>query len=232
MKKYSSVIMLGAPGSGKGTQGRLLAALPKYFHCACGDVFRSVRTGTELGRIFQVFSSQGQLVPDEVTIRLWLDYISHCESTHIFEPSRQLLVLDGIPRNIEQATLLEQFVKVKAIIHLESASTQNLVGRIQRRAIKENRHDDVKEDVILQRLEIYEKLSRPLLKYYSERLVHHLDALQPPAAIHRQIVDIIQETVPLAAQSKSWNSYPIPLQVEPGLELGHKKGIDDVIQNC
>ena len=231
MKKYSSIIMLGAPGSGKGTQGRLLAALPEYFHCACGDVFRSVRTDTELGRIFQVFSGQGQLVPDEVTIRLWLDYISRHESTHIFEPSRQLLVLDGIPRNIEQAKLLEQFVKVKAVIHLESVSTQKLVARIKRRAIKENRHDDAREDVIRQRLEIYEKLSQPLLEYYSEALVHHLDALQSPTVIHGQVLNIIHESVPPAIKSKSWDSHPIPLEVESSLEFGHKNGNNDIIQN-
>jgi adenylate kinase len=186
--KYRSIILLGAPGSGKGTQGKALNALPEFFHCACGDVFRSINPDTKLGRIFLDYSKQGQLVPDEVTIRLWLDYISGCQRNQTFRPDEQCLVLDGIPRNLAQAKLLEPFLKVLSVIHLQSVSNEELVARIKRRALKENRHDDAVEAVILRRLEVYEKESQSLLSHYSSSIRHSVDAQQPASAIHDQII--------------------------------------------
>jgi adenylate kinase len=69
--KYQTYILFGAPGSGKGTQGRTLGSIPRFFHCACGDVFRSIDTRTKVGRAFLDYSSKGQLVPDEITVELW-----------------------------------------------------------------------------------------------------------------------------------------------------------------
>ena len=68
--KYETYLIIGAPGSGKGTQGKILGAIPRFFHCACGDVFRSLDTRTELGQAFLEYSSKGQLVPDEITVQL------------------------------------------------------------------------------------------------------------------------------------------------------------------
>ena len=70
-KQYDTFLFFGAPGSGKGTQGQVLGRLPRFFHCACGDVFRSLDTRTPLGQEFLHYSSQGMLVPDELTVRLW-----------------------------------------------------------------------------------------------------------------------------------------------------------------
>jgi len=66
-------LIFGAPGSGKGTQGRALGTLPGFFHCASGDVFRSIDTRSSLGKAFVEYSSKGQLVPDEITVELWRD---------------------------------------------------------------------------------------------------------------------------------------------------------------
>lgn len=186
--KYQSVIILGAPGSGKGTQGKALNALPDFFHCACGDVFRSINPHTKLGRIFLDYSQRGQLVPDEATIRLWLDYISRCQRSHTFHPNEQCLVLDGIPRNIIQAKLLEPFLEVLAVFHLQNASNDELAARIKKRALKENRQDDAVETVIFRRLEVYGVESQPLLKHYSHSLLHPIDARQSASAIHDQII--------------------------------------------
>ena len=60
--KYQTYILFGAPGSGKGTQGRTLGSIPRFFHCACGDVFRAIDTRTKVGRAFLEYSSKGQLV--------------------------------------------------------------------------------------------------------------------------------------------------------------------------
>src|SRR5436309_1991173 len=73
--RYNTFILFGAPGSGKGTQGKTLGTIPRFYHCACGDVFRSIDTRTKVGKAFLEYSSKGQLVPDEITVELWREAI-------------------------------------------------------------------------------------------------------------------------------------------------------------
>ena len=67
--KYRTILLFGAPGSGKGTQGKILGTVPGYFHFACGDAFRNLRIEDPMGKAFIEYSSEGQLVPDETTDR-------------------------------------------------------------------------------------------------------------------------------------------------------------------
>ncbi len=94
---YKSILLFGAPGSGKGTQGKILGTIPGFYHCACGDVFRAVDAHSELGKAFIQYSSKGQLVPDDLTVRLWAAQIEAMEDAGIFRPATDYLVLDGIP---------------------------------------------------------------------------------------------------------------------------------------
>ena len=105
--KYKTFILFGAPGSGKGTQGKTLGSIPRFFHCPCGDVFRSIDTRTEVGKAFLEYSSKGQLVPDEITVELWKEAIDAAVDAHKFKPDIDTLVLDGIPRNVNQAKIME-----------------------------------------------------------------------------------------------------------------------------
>ena len=73
--KYKTFLLFGAPGSGKGTQGKTLGTIPRFYHCACGDVFRSIDTRSKVGKAFLDYSSRGQLVPDEITVELWREAI-------------------------------------------------------------------------------------------------------------------------------------------------------------
>src|SRR5271167_324489 len=75
MNRYVTYLFLGAPGSGKGTQGKVFGAIPRFFHCACGEVFRSLDLRTPLGQKFVEFSSKGLLVPDDLTVELWRNKI-------------------------------------------------------------------------------------------------------------------------------------------------------------
>jgi adenylate kinase len=167
--------MFGAPGSGKGTHGRILGSIPGFFHCACGDVFRNLRPDTELGKVFLNYSSKGQLVPDKPTIELWRKTISASTQSMRFHPKVDTLVLDGIPRSVEQAKILKNTLNVVAVFYLTSKKTENLVARLQRRALKDNRLDDANMDIIRQRLRVYEKETRPVLKFYGKKLVHNIN---------------------------------------------------------
>src|SRR5436190_455910 len=116
--KYKTYLLFGAPGSGKGTQGKILGTIPNFFHCSCGDVFRSLTIESELGKIFLDYSSKGQLVPDEPTVRLWREKIKGQQSLGHFNPERDTLLLDGIPRNPNQAEMLSDTLDVKAVFYL------------------------------------------------------------------------------------------------------------------
>lgn len=189
--KYRTILLFGAPGSGKGTQGKILGTIPNYYHCACGDVFRSLRIDSELGRIFLEYSGRGQLVPDEATIRLWRQSIKGSKELGQFHPEHDTLVLDGIPRNPNQARILEDTLNVRAIINLTCSDMDKMVARLQRRALKENRLDDANLDVIRKRLETYEKETKPVLEYYGPALVHTLDSTASPLRVMRDILDIL-----------------------------------------
>ena len=80
--RYNTFILFGAPGSGKGTQGKTLGTIPRFYHCACGDVFRSIDTRTKVGKAFLDYSSKGELVPDEITVELWREAIEAAVDAH------------------------------------------------------------------------------------------------------------------------------------------------------
>ena len=191
--KYRTILMFGAPGSGKGTHGRNLGVIPGFFHCACGDVFRSLRHDSPLGKTFLKHSSRGELVPDRPTIELWRHFIDSSTKIGRFHPGEDTLVLDGIPRNAPQAEMLSDTLDVVAMFYLTS-SRENLVARMQRRAIKDNRLDDANLDVIRQRLKIYEKETKPVINFYGRKLVHRVNTDQPPV---KTFLDILKHVVKL-----------------------------------
>jgi adenylate kinase len=188
-----AVLFLGAPGSGKGTQGKILGAIPRFFHFACGDVFRSLDTRTALGRKFVEFSSRGELVPDELTIDLWKAQIDNLADTHIYKPDIDVLVLDGIPRNLRQAELVDQYIEVQQIFHLSCPNRDELARRMRKRALKDNRIDDASDKVIDQRIATYEAETKPILAHYASERVTTIDATQPPVMVFYEIVRRIIE---------------------------------------
>jgi adenylate kinase len=192
--KYRTILMFGAPGSGKGTHGKILGAIPGYFHCSCGDVFRSLSPDMPLGKVFVEYSSRGELVPDEPTIELWKDYTDRLTAGGRLDPKRNTLVLDGIPRNVHQAQMLDKFLDVTAVFYMCSANFENLVKRLQRRALKDNRLDDANLEVIRARLRTYERETKPVLNYYGKEIVHRINTDGTPPEtflkVLRQVVKL------------------------------------------
>jgi adenylate kinase len=186
-----ALIFLGAPGSGKGTQGKILGTIPRFFHCACGDVFRSLDTRTALGKRFVEYSSRGELVPEELTLDLWKAQIDNLADTHTYKPDIDILVLDGIPRNVRQAELLDQHIEVHQVFHLSCPNRDELARRMRKRALKDNRIDDANDKVIDQRIATYEAETKPILAYYPQDRITDIDATQPPVKVFSEIVQRI-----------------------------------------
>lgn len=189
--KYRTVLLFGAPGAGKGTQGKILGTIPGYYHCACGDVFRNLRIDDPIGRVFIDYSSKGQLVPDEATVNLWRKNIEGVVAHGAFNPERDTLVLDGLPRNPHQVEMLRDTLDVKAVFNLTCPDNTKMIERLQRRALRENRLDDANLETIKRRLEVYDRESRQVLDCYDPRLLHAIDSTAAPLDVLRQILDVL-----------------------------------------
>ena len=198
MPRYTCYLIIGAPGSGKGTQGDVLGTIPGYFHLDCGKVFRALDLRTPIGRKFAEFSSKGLLVPDELTIELWQTTINAQVQAMRFRPDLDALVLDGIPRNQNQAKLMETLIDVQHTFHLSCPDHEELILRLRKRALHDNRLDDANESVIRKRLETYECETRPILEYYRNKLTV-IDATKRPIEVAKQIINTIAMKHYLAA---------------------------------
>lgn len=189
--RYQTVLLFGAPGAGKGTQGKILGQIPGFYHLSCGEVFRNLDMNSELGKIFYEYSSRGELVPDDATVRMWQQNMHAQSVLSIFKPRNDLLVLDGIPRNVNQAKLLHDHLDVLKIIHLVCRDKEEMIVRLRKRALKENRHDDAKEDVIRKRWSVYEAETYPVLECYPGDIVAEVDAIGSPAAVLQKILEVL-----------------------------------------
>lgn len=186
---YQSVLLFGAPGVGKGTQGRILGCIPGFRHLSTGDVFRALDQGSPLGKTFHQYSSKGELVPDKVTIEIFREYVAGLVERGEFDPRQEVLLLDGIPRNPAQANLLEPMINVLLVICLKADDREKMVDRLRKRAEREGRDDDAKEEVIRRRLEIYDRDTRPVLEHYDNRLIATVDAVGSPATVLRRVLE-------------------------------------------
>jgi adenylate kinase len=192
MEKIKAILLFGAPGSGKGTQGKMLGTLPGFHHLACGAVFRSIDLNSEVGKVFLKYSSKGELVPDDFTIRLWREYIDKLIHTGALNTENTILVLDGIPRNIHQAKMLDEYIEVVKLIRLRAVhDREEMVRRLKSRALKENRLDDANEKTIEHRLDVYDAESRPVLARYAGDTRVDVDALQSPIEVAHDILSAI-----------------------------------------
>lgn len=189
--KYKCVLLFGQPGAGKGTQGKILHTIPGFYHSSTGDVFRSIDISSELGKIFYEHSSRGELVPDEVTIKMWLANISAHSILGDYKPKKDLLVLDGMPRTVSQAKILDEYIEVYKVIHLVCSDMEASVERMRRRALKENRYDDADEKVIRRRFAVYEKETRPVLEHYPVEKIVEVNSMGSPARVLRDVLDVV-----------------------------------------
>lgn len=189
--RYKTILLFGPPGVGKGTQGKILAHIPGFFHSSTGDIFRNLDSQSELGRLFFQYSSRGELVPDDVTMKIWNQNLYANTILGLFKPHADLLVLDGLPRSVNQAKLLYRYCDVLRIVHLVCRDKEALFQRMQKRAMKENRADDAKPDVIRRRFEVYERETIPVLSFYNPSIITEVDAMHSPAGVLNEILNAV-----------------------------------------
>jgi adenylate kinase len=187
--KFKTVLLFGAPGAGKGTQGAILGRIPGFYHCSCGDVFRNIDIGTDLGRQFYEYSSRGQLVPDDITVKMWAQALRARTILGDYKPSADLLILDGIPRTLEQAVIMDQHIQVLKVIHLSCDNEEEMFERLRKRALKSNRHDDADERVIRRRWEVYSRETAPVLRHYPADRIVEIDSIGSPGRVLHDILD-------------------------------------------
>ena len=210
------IIMLGAPGAGKGTQAKQIAAKYEIPHISTGDIFRAnIKEGTALGMEAKSYMDKGQLVPDELTVKILLDRVAKDDCKNGY-------VLDGFPRTIPQAEVLDSAVKelgekIDFAINVD-VPDENIIRRMSgRRACvkcgatyhivnvppkKEGIcdacgealivRDDDKEETVKARLETYHAQTQPLIEYYSnQNILKEVDGTQDMNKVFEDIVAIL-----------------------------------------
>jgi adenylate kinase len=182
------LLLIGAPGAGKGTQAELLAKRFAITHISSGDLLRQhVEDRTSIGQTIKSYLDRGDLVPDSVVMDMLRKPVVAAAEAGGY-------VLDGFPRTVDQAqasfpTAQALGAEVQAAVHLD-VPREELV----RRLLARGRGSDDTEAVIDRRLQVYEDMTVPLLEYYAGReWMFTVDGAQPPEAVHEEIVERIQK---------------------------------------
>jgi adenylate kinase len=217
-RKIMKIIMLGAPGAGKGTQAKKIAEKYGIPHISTGDIFRAnIKNGTELGKKAKTYMDEGLLVPDELVVDLVVDRVQQ-------EDCKNGYVLDGFPRTIPQAEALDKALaelgeKMDYAINVE-VPDENIVNRMSgRRACVgcgatyhivhaptkvENicdtcggeliLRDDDKPETVLKRLGVYHEQTQPLIQYYTDKdILVEVDGTVDLEDVFKAIVNILGE---------------------------------------
>ena len=212
------IVMLGAPGAGKGTQAKMIAEKYGIPHVSTGDIFRAnIKNGTELGKEAKQYMDQGKLVPDELTVKILLDRVAQDDCKNGY-------VLDGFPRTIPQANVLDEALtklgdKIDYAINVD-VPDENIINRMGgRRAClncgatyhivfnptkvegvcdacgsKTVLRDDDKPETVQKRLSVYHDQTQPLIDYYKKQnILKSVDGTQPMDKVFADIVTILGE---------------------------------------
>ena len=214
--KIMKIVMLGAPGAGKGTQANMIAEKYNIPHISTGDIFRAnIKNGTELGKEAKGYMDKGQLVPDELTVKLLLDRVAQADCKNGY-------VLDGFPRTIPQAEVLDSELtkngeKLDYAIDVD-VPDENIIHRMGgRRAClkcgatyhveyvppkKEGicdvcgselvLRDDDKPETVKNRLKVYHDQTQPLIEYYTKQnVLHSVDGTQDVNKVFSDITGML-----------------------------------------
>ena len=203
------IVMLGAPGAGKGTQAEMIAEKYGIPHISTGDIFReNIKGGTPLGVLAKSYIDKGALVPDDVVIKIVEDRLSR-------EDCKNGFILDGFPRTIYQAEALKKIADIDVVINLV-VDDESIVKRVAGRRMcrcgetynvaflngattcakcggELYQREDDKEETVKSRLEVYHKETAPLIDYYrKEGLIKDIDGSQGIEAVYADIMKVLK----------------------------------------
>jgi adenylate kinase len=177
------ILLFGYPGSGKGTQGRILSALPGFHHVAMGDILRGLSAANPLYERVQTYLRRGDLVPDELVMDLFFRHIGTLNPA-----PEDFLIVDGVPRNARQVELLNQKMQVIRIFKLSVYDERIVIDRLRKRARDQNRPDDASDDVIQHRLAVYRQETESCIRSYPGTILTRIQANQPIFDVHLDII--------------------------------------------
>lgn len=201
------IVLLGAPGAGKGTQAKLIAGRYSLPHISTGDILRSnIKEGTQLGRLAKSYIDEGRLVPDEVVVAIVRDRLAKPDCENGF-------LLDGFPRTTAQAEELDKFARVTHAVDIE-VDPAEVVKRIAGRRMcrcGESYHisshsspycdkcgaelyqrDDDKEETVAKRLEVYAEQTAPLIGYYRDKgVLFGVNGMKSVDEVFAQIAEVL-----------------------------------------
>ena len=189
--RYRTILLVGGPGSGKGTHGKLLGALPGFLHISSGDVYRGLRPGSEASLQIKPFADKGELAPDDISKDIWLRHMQGLVMLDRFVPSQELLVSDGIPRTAPQARMLHENLDVLRVLHLqlpEAVMKQRLLSRGGGR-----KDDDA--SVVDKRIDVFKRDTLPLLKEYDSKRVVEINSDRPMLQVAQDVLRAVRELV-------------------------------------
>ena len=187
-----NIILFGPPGSGKGTQAQFIVESKELTHISTGDIFRkNIQQKTTLGNLASSYMNEGKLVPDQVTIDLLESEIDSHSLSNGF-------IFDGFPRTIAQAHAFELFLKKKnmnlsLVISLE-VSEDELTQRLLKRGLESGRQDDSNQDIIRNRIQVYNNQTSVLKNHYQNSLnqsFFSIDGERSIDLIARDILNVI-----------------------------------------
>ena len=196
-----NLILLGAPGAGKGTQATKIAERYGLVHISTGDIFRAnLKNGTKIGLLAKSYMDKGELVPDEVTVDIVKDRLTWEDAQHGY-------LLDGFPRNLYQASELDKFAKIDGVVNINidfALLMDRLCGRRVCRECGESYHvstlggktacercggelyqrKDDNPETVKSRLDVYTEQTAPLIDYYTKKgLILNFTGSEAPASV-------------------------------------------------
>ncbi|NVM55712.1 MAG: adenylate kinase [Candidatus Helarchaeota archaeon] len=204
------IILLGAPGAGKGTQSKYITEKYEIPQISTGDILRkAVRDGTEVGKLAKSYMDEGKLVPDDVIIKIMNERLKEPDCAKGY-------ILDGFPRTLNQAEKLETITQIDVVVNLQVSSETILKRLTGRRSCAKcgavynlsfkpppqegkcecggelYQRDDDKEETVLKRIETYKNQTEPLIKYYSEKdLIKNVEEKNTPSKVFQEVEKIL-----------------------------------------
>lgn len=207
-----NIILLGAPGAGKGTQATRISDKFGMPHISTGDIFRAnIKNQTEIGVLAKSYIDKGQLVPDEVTCKIVENRLQE-------EDCKNGYLLDGFPRNVSQAEVLEKFTKIDAVVNINidfSLLMARLCGRRVCKNCGESYHvstlggkttcercdgelyqrADDNPETVQKRLDVYDAQTAPLIDYYTKKglILNFTGTDEPPEVLFNEISNVLEK---------------------------------------